>query len=124
MKSKLLIFFIAFLSFEIILVEANSAETLREDFKNIKNRIMKKVTGNESYAEEQQIKEASKKEKEITWKEGDPTNLRQDFKNAKKKLCKPYLEINLTKQKKEKVKCNFLMKKVCCMLYLLVVLDF
>jgi lipid A 3-O-deacylase len=111
MKSKLLIFFIAFLSFEIILVEANSAETLREDFKNIKNRIMKKVTGNESYAEEQQIKEASKKEKEITWKEGDPTNLRQDFKNAKKKIMQAISGDKSYKAEKRKSEMQFFDEK-------------
>jgi len=84
MKLKFLIFFTTFLSMGIMLVEAKSAETIRQDLRNAKNFIMQTITGNKSYAEEQKAKEASKNE--IPWKEGDPTNLRQDFKNAKKKI--------------------------------------
>ena len=57
MKQKFFIFFITFLSFEIIVVEAKSAETISEDLRNAKNYIMKTITGNETYKKEKRINE-------------------------------------------------------------------
>ena len=88
MKPKFLLFFITFLSFNLVVVEAKSAETIREDLRNAKNRIMKTLTGNESYTEEKKITESTKTEASKTEcpKTKGPTNLRQDFACAKKRI--------------------------------------
>jgi len=51
MKLKFLVFFITLLSMKIIVVEAKSAETIRQDFRNAKNLIMQTITGNKSHEE-------------------------------------------------------------------------
>ena len=87
MKLKFLVFFITFLSFNLVVVEAKSAETIREDLRNAKNRIMKTLTGNESYTEKENI-EYTKTEafKGECPKTKGPTNLRQDLACAKKRI--------------------------------------
>ena len=81
MKRKLIVFFITFLSFEIIVVEAKSADTIRGDIRNVKNRIMKTITGNESYTEKNKITEILKTEdiKTECPKTKGPTTIRQDL---------------------------------------------
>jgi lipid A 3-O-deacylase len=86
MKLKFLVFFITFLSFEIIVVEAKSADTIRGDLRNAKNRIMKAITGDNSYTTEEKTKEivktkASKKE---CIKSEPRVTIRQDLACAKK----------------------------------------
>ena len=87
MKLKFLVFFITFLSFNLVVVEAKSAETIREDLRNAKNRIMKTLTGNESYTEKENT-EYTKTEafKGECPKTKGPTNLRQDLACAKKRI--------------------------------------
>ena len=85
MKLKFLVFFITFLSFEIIVVEAKSADTIRGDLRNAKNRIMKAITGDNSYTTEEKTKEivktkASKKE---CIKSEPRVTIRQDLACAK-----------------------------------------
>jgi len=82
MKPKFLIFFITFLSLGIIMVEAKSAETLREDFRNLKNRIIKTLPENESYTEEKGV--VNKIECPKTRK---TKNLREDFACAKQRIA-------------------------------------
>ena len=58
MKLKFLIFFITFLSMGIMLVEAKSAETIRQDFKNAKKKIMQTMSGDKSYKKVKKINKA------------------------------------------------------------------
>ena len=104
MKRKLIVFFITFLSFEIIVVEAKSADTIRGDIQNIKNRIMKTITGNESYTEKNKITETLKTEdiKTECPKTKGPTTIRQDLGCAKKKIMQT-ISGNKSYQEEEKI---------------------
>jgi|TARA_B110000444_G_C18752575_1_gene553489 lipid A 3-O-deacylase len=86
MKLKFLVFFITFLSFEIIVVEAKSADTIRGDLRNAKNRIMKVITSNDSYTAEKKIKKTvkTKASKKECIKSEPRLTIREDLRCAKK----------------------------------------
>ena len=86
MKLKFLVFFITFLSFEIIVVEAKSADTIRGDLRNAKNRIMKAITGDNSYTTKEKTKETAKAKasKKECIKSEPRVTIRQDLACAKK----------------------------------------
>ena len=58
MKLKFLVFFITFLSFNVVVIEAKSAETIREDLRNAKKRIRETMSGNKSYQKEKRTNKA------------------------------------------------------------------
>jgi lipid A 3-O-deacylase len=103
MKQKFLIFFITFLSLELAIVEAKSAETIRGDLRNAKNLIMKTLTGNESYTKEKNIIKSTKTEASKTEcpKTKGRTNLRQDYACVKKRITET-MSGNKSYQKEKK----------------------
>ena len=101
---KFLVFFITFLSFEIIIVEAKSADTIKGDIQNFKNRIMRTITGNESYTEKNKITETLKIKNSKTEcpKIKEPTTIRQDFKCAEN-FIKRTISGNKSYQEEKKI---------------------
>ena len=114
MKQKFLIFFITFLSLELAIVEAKSAETIRGDLRNAKNLIMKTLTGNESYTKEKNIIESTKTEASKTEcpKTKGRTNLRQDYACVKKRITETMSGNKSYQKEKKQTKQNLLMKKI------------